>query len=101
MNKYYITIVVVLCSIIIGLSMINNASYRINKKHKDSIELLRDSLMFKECIIQDSLLQKIGILDSIYLDNKFKDSIIKVYIQQIHNDSKSILNIQKQILLKK
>lgn len=97
---YYIAIVIVLCSIIIRLSMHNNVTYIKDKKQKDSIDLLRDSLIFKESNIQDSLLRKIEILDSIYLDNKSNDSIVKVYIQQINNDSKSILKIQKQILLK-
>lgn len=97
---YYIAIVIVLCSIIIRLSMHNNVTYIKDKKHKDSIDILRDSLIFKESRIQDSLLKKIEILDSIYLDNKSNDSIVKVYIQQINNDSKSILRIQKQILLK-
>lgn len=92
--------VIVLCSIIIRLSMHNNVTYIKDKKQKDSIDLLRDSLIFKESNIQDSLLRKIEILDSIYLDNKSNDSIVKVYIQQINNDSKSILKIQKQILLK-
>lgn len=97
---YYIAMVIVLCSIIIRLSMHNNVTYIKDKKQKDSIDLLRDSLIFKESNIQDSLLRKIEILDSIYLDNKSNDSIVKVYIQQINNDSKSILKIQKQILLK-
>lgn len=97
---YYIAIVIVLCIIIIRLSMHNNVTYIKDKKQKDSIDLLRDSLIFKESRIQDSLLKKTEILDSIYLDNKSNDSIIKVYIQQINNDSKSILKIQKQILLK-
>lgn len=56
--------------------------------------------MFREPIFQDSLLQKIEILDSINLDNKSNDSIVKVYLQQINNDSKSILDIHKQIFLK-
>ena len=97
---YYIAIVIVLCSIIIRLSMHNNVTYIKDKKQKDSIDLLRDSLIFKESHVQDSLLKKIEILDSIYLDNKSNDSIVKLYIQQINNDSKSILKIQKQILLK-
>lgn len=97
---YYIVIVIFLCSIIIRLSMLNNIAYIKDKKHKDSIELLRDSLVFREPIFQDSLLQKIEILDSINLDNKSNDSIVKVYLQQINNDSKSILNIHKQIFLK-
>lgn len=97
---YYIVITIFLCSIIIWLSMFNNIAYIKDKKHKDSIELLRDRLMFSEFIFQDSLLQKIEILDSIDSDNKSNDSIVKVYLQQINNDSKAILDIQKQILLK-
>lgn len=40
------------------------------------------------------------MLDSIFFDHKSTDSTIKVDIQQIKYNSKMILNLQKQILLK-
>lgn len=100
MKKYYIITVIVLCSTIIGLSMFNSISYNRDKKRKDSIEVSRDSLLLRQSKVYDSLLQKIVMLDSIFFDHKSTDSTIKVDIQQIKYNSKMILNLQKQILLK-
>ena len=100
MKKYYIITVIVLCSTIIGLSMFNSISYNRDKKRKDSIEVSRDSLLLRQSKVHDSLLLKIVMLDSLFFDNKSTDSTIKVDIQQIKYNSKMILNLQKQILLK-
>lgn len=90
-------IITVFCTSIIGLSIFNNISFNKYKRNKDSIELLRDSLLLRQSELQDSLLQKTIILDSIYLKSKSSDSAIQVDIHQIIDNSKKIIKLQKQI----
>ena len=77
MKKYRCCLVIVLCVIIIGLSILKNGSFNTNKRCQDSLELQLSRSILKQSLVQDSLLQKIMLLDSIYHHHKANNSAIQ------------------------
>lgn len=87
MKKYYIAILTVLCIAIIGLSIINNTSFNKNIQKKDSIESRRDSFLF----------QNTFILDSIYFYYKSNYSMIQRYKANKDNSEKILKPLKQTI----
>lgn len=81
--KKNITFIAVLCVVIIKISILNNISFNKEILGKKSAGLLKDSLLLRQIEMQDLLLQKTSILDSMCIDNKSSDSIIQKEIQKI------------------
>ncbi len=95
--KKVITFIAILCVVIIGISILNNISFNKEILSKKFTELLKDSLLLRQVEMQDLLLQKTSILDSMCIDNKSSDSIIQEEIQEIRDNSDEILKLQKKI----
>ena len=91
------TMIVLLCFVILGFTILNNISFNAKILSKKSTELLKDSLLLRQVEMQDLLLRKTSILDSMSLDNKSSNSIIQEEIQKIRDNSDEILIIQKKI----
>ena len=92
-----ITLVGLFCVFIIRCAIYNNISYNEEKESKKSTELLKDSLFLRQLEMQDLLLRKTSLLDSMNLDHKSNNSIIKEEIQKIRDNSDEILKFQKKI----
>lgn len=95
--KKSIAIITVFCAVIIGLSIFKNISFNNKILTIKTTELLKDSLLLKQTEIQDLMLQKNAVLDSMRLDKKTSDSIIQEEIQKIKDNSNKILIFQKKI----
>ena len=89
--KKNIILIVLLCVVIIGFTILNNISFNKETLSKKSTELLMDSILFRQVEMQDSLLQKTSVLDSMSLDNRSSTSVIHEEIQKIRNNSDEIL----------
>lgn len=86
-----------LCVVTIGFAILNNISFNEEMQSKKSTELSKDSLFHRQVEMQDLLLGKSSVLDSMNLDHKYSDSIIKEEIQKIRGNSDEILKFQKKI----
>ena len=95
--KKNIILIVLLCVVIIGFTILNNISFNKETLSKKSPELLMDSILFRQVEMQDSLLRKTLVLDSINVNNKLNNSIIQREIQKIRDNSDEILKFQKKI----
>ena len=95
--KKFITFVGLLCVVTIGFAIFNNISFNQEMQSKKSTELSKDSLFHRQIEIQELLLRKSSVLDSMNLDNKSSNSIIKEEIQKIKDNSSEILKSQKKI----
>lgn len=95
--KKNIILIVLLCVVIIGFTILNNISFNKETLSKKSTELLMDSILFRQVEMQDSLLQKTSVLDSMSLDNRSSTSVIHEEIQKIRNNSDEILRFQMKI----
>ena len=96
-NALVIFFVILLCVVIIGFTVLNNISFNEEMQGKSSTELLRDSLSLRQVEMQDLLLRKSSVLDSMNLDNRSSNLIIKKEIQKIRDNSDEILKLQKKI----
>lgn len=88
-----------LCIVIIGFTILNNISFNAETLNKKSTELLKDSILLRQVEMQDLLLQKISVLDSMSLDNK-SNSVIQEEILKIRDNSDEILKFQKKVYQK-
>ena len=95
--KKSITSVILLCAVIIALAIINNSSFNKGMQSKKNAELSKDSLLRRQVEMQDLLLGKSSILDTMNLEHKYSNSIIKEEIQKIRDNSDEILKFQKKI----
>jgi len=95
--KKNIILIVLLCVVIIGFTILNNISFNEETLSKRSAELSKDSLFHRQVEMQDLLLGKSSILDSMNIDHKSSTSIIKEEIQKIRDNSDEILKFQKKI----
>ena len=95
--KKIITFIILLCVIIIGFAILNNISFNKEMQSKKATDLSKDSLLYRQVEIQDLLLGKSSVLDSMNLDHKYSNSIIKVEIEKIRDNSDEILKFQKKI----
>ena len=95
--KKSITSVILLCAVIIALAIINNSSFNKGMQSKKNAELSKDSLLRRQVEMQDLLLGKSSILDTMNLVHKYSNSIIKEEIQKIRDNSDEILKFQKKI----
>lgn len=95
--KKSITSVILLCAVIIALAIINNSSFNKGMQSKKNAELSKDSLLRRQVETQDLLLRKASALDTMNLEHKSNNSIIKEEIQKIRDNSDEILKFQKKI----
>ncbi len=95
--KKIITFIILLCVIIIGFAILNNISFNKEMQSKKATDLSKDSLLYRQVEIQDLLLGKSSVLDSMNLDHKYSNSIIKEEIEKIRDNSDEILKFQKKI----
>lgn len=95
--KKIITFIILLCVVIIGFAILNNISFNEEMQSKKSTDLSKDSLFHRQVEMQDLLLGKSSVLDSMNLDHKSSNSIIKEEIQKIRDNSDEILKFQKKI----
>lgn len=95
--KKIITFIILLCVVIIGFAILNNISFNEEMQRKKSTDLSKDSLFHRQVEMQDLLLGKSSVLDSMNLDHKSSNSIIKEEIQKIRDNSDEILKFQKKI----
>lgn len=95
--KKSITSVILLCAVIIALAIINNSSFNKGMQSKKNAELSKDSLLRRQVETQDLLLRKASVLDTMNLEYKSNNSIIKEEIQKIRDNSDEILKFQKKI----
>ena len=95
--KKSITSVILLCAVIIALAIINNSSFNKGMQSKKNAELSKDSLLRRQVEMQDLLLGQSSILDTMNLEHKYSNSIIKEEIQKIRDNSDKILKFQKKI----
>lgn len=95
--KKIITFIILLCVIIIGFAILNNISFNEEIQSKKSTDFSKDSLFHRQVEMQDLLLGKSSILDTMKLDYKYSNSIIKEEIQKIRDNSDEILKFQKKI----
>ena len=85
--KKIITFIILLCVVIIGFAILNNISFNEEMQSKKSTDLSKDSLFHRQVEMQDMLLGKSSVLDSMNLDHKSSNSIIKEEIQKIRDNS--------------
>lgn len=95
--KKIITFIILLCIVIIGFAVLNNISFNEEMQSKKATELSKDSLFHRQLEMQDLLLGKSSVLDSMNLDHKSSNSIIKEEIQKKRSNSDEILEFQKKI----
>ena len=88
--KKSITSVILLCAVIIALAIINNSSFNKGMQSKKNAELSKDSLLRRQVETQDLLLRKASVLDTMNLEHKSNNSIIKEEIQKIRDNSDAI-----------
>ncbi len=95
--KKIITFIILLCVVIIGFAIFNNISFNEEMQSKKSTDSSKDSLFHRQVEMQDLLLGKFSVFDSMNLDHKSSNSIIKEEIQKIRDNSDEILKFQKKI----
>ena len=95
--KKIITFIILLCAFIIAFAVLNNISFNKEMQSKETTDSSKDSLLYRQVGIQDLLLGKSSVLDSMNLDHKSSNSIIKEEIQKIRDNSDKILKFQKTI----
>lgn len=95
--KKSITSIILLCTVIIAFAIINNITFNEGMQSKNDAELSKDSLLRRQVEMQDLLLGKSSILDTMNLEHKYSNSIIKEEIQKIRDNSDEILKFQKKI----
>ena len=95
--KKIITFIILLCAFIIVFAVFNNISFNEEIQSKKSTELSKDSLLYRQVEMLDLLLGKSSVLDTMKLEHKSNDSIIKEEIQKIRDNSDKILKFQKKI----
>lgn len=95
--KKIITSIILLSAVIIAFAIINNISFNEEMLSKKSTELSKDSILLRQVEMQDSLLRKTLVLDTMNLEHKSNNSIIKEEIQKIRDNSDEILKFQKKI----
>lgn len=95
--KKIITFIILLCAVIIVLAVLNNISFKEEIQSKKTTELSKDSLLCRQVEMLDLLLEKSSVLDSMNLEYKSNNSIIKEEIQKIRDNSDKILKCQKTI----
>ena len=95
--KKSITSVILLCAVIIALAIINNIPFNKGMQSKKNAELSKDSLLRRQVETQDLLLRKPSVLDTMNLEHKSNNSMIKEEIQKIRDNSDEILKFQKKI----
>ena len=95
--KKIITFIILLCVVIIGFAILNNISFNEEMQSKESTELSKDSLLRRQVEMQNLLLGKSSVLDTMNLEQKSNNSIIKEEIQKIRDNSDKILIFQKKI----
>lgn len=95
--KKIITFIIFLCAFIIAFAILNNKSFNEEMQSKKSIELSKDSLLYRQVELQDLLLGKYSVLDTMNLEHKSNNSIIKEEIKKIRDNSDKILKFQKKI----
>ena len=95
--KKIITFIILLCAFIIVFAVFNNISFNEEIQSKKSTELSKDSLLYRQVEMLDLLLGKSSVLDTMSLEHKSNDSIIKEEIQKIRDNSDKILKFQKKI----
>lgn len=95
--KKIITFIILLCAFIIVFAVFNNISFNEEIQSKKSTELSKDSLLYRQVEMLDLLLGKSSVLDTMNLEHKSNDSIIKEEIQKIRDNSDKILKFQKKI----
>ncbi len=93
--KKNIILIVLLCVVIIGFTILNNISFNDETLSKKSTELLKDSILLRQAEMQDLMLRKTSVLDSMSSDNKTSNSVIQEEIQKIRVNSDEILKFQK------
>lgn len=95
--KKIITFNILLCAVIIVFAVLNNISFKEEIQSKKTTELSNDSLLCRQVEMLDLLLEKSSVLDSMNLEYKSNNSIIKEEIQKIRDNSDKILKCQKTI----
>lgn len=95
--KKIITFTILLCAFIIAFAVLNNISFKEEIQSKKTTELSKDSLLCRQVEMLDLLLEKSSVLDSMNLEYKSNNSIIKEEIQKIRDNSDKILKFQKTI----
>lgn len=95
--KKIITSIILLCTVIIAFAILNNITFNEGMQSKNNAELSKDSLLRRQVEMQDLLLGKSSILDTMNLVHKYSNSIIKEEIQKIRDNSDEILKFQKKI----
>lgn len=95
--KKIITFIILFCVVIIGFAILNNISFNKEMQSKETTDSSKDSLLYRQVEIQDLLLGKSSVLDSMNLDHKSSNSIIKEEIQKIRDNSDEVLKFQKKI----
>lgn len=75
--KKIITFIILLCAFIIVFAVFNNISFNEEIQSKKSTELSKDSLLYRQVEMLDLLLGKSSVLDTMNLEHKSNDSIIK------------------------
>ena len=95
--KKIITSIILLCTVIIAFAILNNITFNEGMQSKNNAEFSKDSLLRRQVEMQDLLLGKSSILDTMNLEHKYSNSIIKEEIQKIRDNSDEILKFQKKI----
>ena len=95
--KKIITSIILLCTVIIAFAILNNITFNEGMQSKNNAELSKDSLLRRQVEMQDLLLRKASVLDTMNLEHKSNNSIIKEEIQKIRDNSDEILKFQKKI----
>lgn len=95
--KKIITSIILLCAVIITFAILKNISFNEGIQSKKTAELSKDSLLRRQVEMQDLLLGKSSVLDTMNLEHKSNNSIIKEEIQKIRDNSDEILKFQKKI----
>ena len=95
--KKIITSIILLCTVIIAFAILNNITFNEGMQSKKNAELSKDSLLRRQVETQDLLLRKASVLDTMNLEHKSNNSIIKEEIQKIRDNSDEILKFQKKI----
>jgi hypothetical protein len=75
--KKIITFIILLCAFIIAFAVFNNISFKEEIQSKKTTELSKDSLLCRKVEMLDLLLEKSSVLDSMNLEYKSNNSIIK------------------------
>ena len=75
--KKIITFIILFCVVIIGFAILNNISFNKEMQSKETTDSSKDSLLYRQVELQDLLLGKYSVLDTMNLEHKSNNSIIK------------------------